>query len=57
MGAWLVTVALAEADAETFIRGLNVMMAEVKENCFISNSIAADVKLTPQFKLASDVAT
>jgi organic hydroperoxide reductase OsmC/OhrA len=32
-------------------------MAEVKENCFISNSITADVKLTPQFKLASDVAT
>lgn len=33
------------------------IMAEVKENCFISNSITADVKLAPQFRVASDIVT
>jgi organic hydroperoxide reductase OsmC/OhrA len=43
--------------SEADIAAARTIMAEVKENCFISNSITADVKLTPQFKLASDVAT
>jgi len=40
-----------EADIAT----ARTIMAEVKENCFISNSITADVKLAPQFRMASDV--
>ena len=48
-----VVVLRSEAD----IAAARTIMAEVKENCFISNSITADVKLTPQFRLASDVAT
>ncbi len=43
----------SEADVEP----ARAIMAEVKANCFISNSITADVKLDPQFRLASDVAT
>jgi len=46
-----IVVLSSEAD----IAAARTIMAEVKENCFISNSITADVKLTPQFKLASDV--
>jgi organic hydroperoxide reductase OsmC/OhrA len=48
-----IVVLRSEAD----IAAARTIMAEVKENCFISNSITADVKLAPQFKLASDVAT
>ena len=40
-----------EADIAT----ARTIMAEVKENCFISNSITADVKLATQFRMASDV--
>jgi organic hydroperoxide reductase OsmC/OhrA len=43
--------------SEADIAAARTIMAKVKENCFISNSITADVKLTSQFKLASDVAT
>jgi organic hydroperoxide reductase OsmC/OhrA len=43
----------SEADIETARR----IMTEVKANCFISNSITADVKLAPQFRMASDVVT
>jgi organic hydroperoxide reductase OsmC/OhrA len=43
--------------SETDIAVARRIMAEVKANCFISNSITAEVKLAPQFKLASDVAT
>jgi organic hydroperoxide reductase OsmC/OhrA len=43
--------------SEADIAAARTIMAAVKENCFISNSITADVKLTSQFKLASDVAT
>ena len=42
-----------EADIAT----ARTIMAEVKENCFISNSITADVKLAPQFRMAPDVVT
>ena len=38
-----------EADIAT----ARTIMAEVKENCFISNSITADVTLAPQFELSS----
>jgi organic hydroperoxide reductase OsmC/OhrA len=48
-----IVVLSSEAD----IAAARTIMAEVKANCFISNSITADVKLTPQFKLASDVGT
>ena len=48
-----IVVLRSEAD----ISAARTIMAEVKANCFISNSITADVKLDPQFKLASDVAT
>jgi organic hydroperoxide reductase OsmC/OhrA len=37
------------------IAAARTIMAEVKENCFISNSITADVKLTPHFQLSSDI--
>ena len=47
-----IVVLSSEAD----ISAARTIMAEVKANCFISNSITADVKLAPQFKLASDVA-
>jgi organic hydroperoxide reductase OsmC/OhrA len=30
------------------------IMDQVEENCFISNSITAKVKLTPQFRVGSD---
>ena len=43
-----IVVLRSEAD----IAAARTIMAEVKENCFISNSITADVKLAPQFKLA-----
>jgi organic hydroperoxide reductase OsmC/OhrA len=39
------------------IAAARTIMAKVKENCFISNSITADVKLAPQFRMASDVVT
>ncbi len=29
-------------------------MNEVEKNCFISNSITAEVKLVPQFRVGSD---
>jgi organic hydroperoxide reductase OsmC/OhrA len=48
-----IVVLSSEAD----IAAARTIMAEVKANCFISNSITADVKLDPQFKLASAVAT
>jgi organic hydroperoxide reductase OsmC/OhrA len=41
--------------SEADIAAARTIMAEVKENCFISNSITADVKLIPQFRMASDV--
>lgn len=43
--------------SETDMEAARRIMAEVKANCFISNSITADVQLDPQFELASDVAT
>jgi organic hydroperoxide reductase OsmC/OhrA len=43
--------------SEADIAAARTIMAEVKANCFISNSITADVKLDPQFRMASDVAT
>jgi organic hydroperoxide reductase OsmC/OhrA len=43
--------------SEAEIDAARTIMAEVKENCFISNSITADVKLAPQFRMASDVVT
>jgi organic hydroperoxide reductase OsmC/OhrA len=43
--------------SEADIAAAQTIMAKVKENCFISNSITADVTLDPQFQLASDVAT
>ena len=43
--------------SEADIAAARTIMAEVKANCFISNSITADVKLAPQFQLASDVVT
>ena len=43
--------------SEADIAAARTIMAEVKENCFISNSITADVKLDPQFRMASDVVT
>jgi organic hydroperoxide reductase OsmC/OhrA len=48
-----IVVLSSEADIAT----ARTIMAEVKANCFISNSITADVKLDPQFQLASDVVT
>ena len=36
------------------IAAARAIMADVKENCFISNSITADVKFDPQFRTASD---
>jgi organic hydroperoxide reductase OsmC/OhrA len=48
-----IVVLSSEAD----IAAARTIMAEVKANCFISNSITADVKLDPQFKLASDLTT
>jgi organic hydroperoxide reductase OsmC/OhrA len=44
-------------NSEADIAAARTIMADVKANCFISNSITADVKLDPQFKLAPDVAT
>jgi organic hydroperoxide reductase OsmC/OhrA len=41
--------------SEADIAAARTIMAEVKENCFISNSITADVKLDPQFQLSSDI--
>ena len=41
--------------SEADIAAARTIMAKVKENCFISNSITADVTLDPQFQLASDV--
>jgi organic hydroperoxide reductase OsmC/OhrA len=43
--------------SEADIEAARTIMAEVKANCFISNSITADVKLAPQFRSASDVVT
>jgi organic hydroperoxide reductase OsmC/OhrA len=43
--------------SEPDIAAAQTIMAKVKENCFISNSITADVKLAPQFRMASDVVT
>jgi len=43
--------------SEADIAAARTIMAEVKANCFISNSITADVKLDPQFRMASDAAT
>ena len=40
-----IVVLSSEADIEA----ARTIMAEVKENCFISNSITAEVKLAPQF--------
>jgi organic hydroperoxide reductase OsmC/OhrA len=40
---------------EADIEAARAIMAEVKANCFISNSITADVKLAPQFELSSDI--
>ncbi|HEX7970126.1 MAG TPA: OsmC family protein [Stellaceae bacterium] len=40
----------SQADLEA----ARTIMAEVEKNCFISNSITAKVKLTPQFRLGSD---
>jgi organic hydroperoxide reductase OsmC/OhrA len=48
-----IVVLSSEAD----IAAARTIMAEVKQNCFISNSITAEVKLAPQFQLASDVVT
>ena len=36
--------------SEADIEAARTIMAEVKANCFISNSITADVKLDPQFR-------
>jgi organic hydroperoxide reductase OsmC/OhrA len=41
--------------SEADIAAARTIMAEVKENCFISNSITADVKLDPRFQLSSDI--
>jgi organic hydroperoxide reductase OsmC/OhrA len=41
--------------SEADIEPARAIMAEVKANCFISNSITADVKLDPQFQLSSDI--
>jgi organic hydroperoxide reductase OsmC/OhrA len=43
--------------SEADIAAARTIMAEVKANCFISNSITADVKLDPQFRMASDIVT
>jgi organic hydroperoxide reductase OsmC/OhrA len=43
--------------SEADIAAARTIMAEVKANCFVSNSITADVKLDPQFELASDAVT
>jgi organic hydroperoxide reductase OsmC/OhrA len=40
----------SQADLET----ARTIMGTVEENCFISNSITATVKLTPQFRVASE---
>jgi organic hydroperoxide reductase OsmC/OhrA len=40
----------SQADLEA----ARTIMNEVEENCFISNSITAKVKLAPQFRLAAD---
>ncbi|QHO71453.1 hypothetical protein ACH79_01290 [Bradyrhizobium sp. CCBAU 051011] len=48
-----IVVLSSEAD----IAAARTIMTEVKANCFISNSITADVKLDPQFRMASDVVT
>jgi organic hydroperoxide reductase OsmC/OhrA len=48
-----IVVLSSEAD----IAAARTIMAEVKANCFISNSITADVKLDPQFRMASDIVT
>ncbi len=40
----------SEADLET----ARTIMEHVEENCFISNSITAKVKLAPQFQVASE---
>jgi organic hydroperoxide reductase OsmC/OhrA len=48
-----IVVLKSEADIEA----ARTIMAEVKANCFISNSITADVKLAPQYRIASDIAT
>ena len=45
-----IVVLSSEADIEA----ARTIMAEVKANCFISNSITADVKLDPQFRMASN---
>jgi organic hydroperoxide reductase OsmC/OhrA len=45
---------MASAHNEADIAAARTIMAEVKENCLISNSITADVKLTPQFRVSSD---
>ena len=37
-------------NSEADIAAARTIMAEVKANCFISNSITADVKLAPQFR-------
>lgn len=43
--------------SEADIEAARTIMADVKSNCFISNSITADVKLDPQFELVSDAVT
>ena len=53
IGVHPVVVLNSEADIEA----ARTMMADVKANCFISNSITADVKLDPQFELASNPAS
>ena len=45
-----IVVLSSEAD----IAAARTIMAEVKANCFISNSITADVKLAPEFRMASN---
>jgi organic hydroperoxide reductase OsmC/OhrA len=43
----------SQADLEA----ARTIMNEVEKNCFISNSITAEVKLVPQFRVGSDAAS
>jgi organic hydroperoxide reductase OsmC/OhrA len=39
---------------EADLNAARAIMDHVEENCFISNSVLAEVKVTPQFRIASD---
>jgi organic hydroperoxide reductase OsmC/OhrA len=43
--------------SDTDLEAARTIMDAVEENCFISNSITAQVKLAPQFRVESDTAS